>query len=127
MVSESVTLGGGANKSAPKPMMAQRSVMRREKSKDDKSPTDKEERDEDAPTNPDTPINLRSNFNALAIFAPSVKTDSNGKATVEVKVPDNLTRYRVMAVSVDTGKRFGGGESRFRLIPENASAAANQA
>ena len=59
----------------------------------------------------DTPINLRENFNALAVFAPSVKTDSNGKAVVPVKLPDNLTRYRVMAVSVDTGKRFGKGES----------------
>ncbi|HLM02622.1 MAG TPA: alpha-2-macroglobulin family protein, partial [Pyrinomonadaceae bacterium] len=59
-----------------------------------------------------TPINLRENFNALAIFAPSVRTDSNGKATVEVKLPDNLTRYRIMAVSVDgSGKRFGSGES----------------
>lgn len=56
-------------------------------------------------------INLRKNFDALAVFAPSVKTDSNGKATVPVKLPDNLTRYRVMAVSVDQGKRFGKGES----------------
>ena len=70
-----------------------------------------EEKSSNQPTNPDTPINLRSNFNALAIFAPSVKTDSNGKATVDVKLPDNLTRYRVMAVAVDSGKRFGGGES----------------
>ncbi len=56
-------------------------------------------------------IALRKNFDALAVFAPNVKTDSNGKAVVPVKLPDNLTRYRVMAVSVDTGKRFGKGES----------------
>ncbi|MBK8812566.1 MAG: hypothetical protein IPN69_17795 [Acidobacteria bacterium] len=67
------------------------------------------ERDEEA--SPDTPINLRTNFDALAVFAPRVKTDSNGKATVNVKLPDNLTRYRITAVSVDTGKRFGKGES----------------
>src|SRR3712207_7774178 len=30
---------------------------------------------------------------------------------VKVKVPDNLTRYRVMAVSVAGGKQFGSGES----------------
>ncbi len=60
---------------------------------------------------PDTPINLRENFNALAVFAPSVKTDSNGRATVDVKLPDNLTRYRITAVSVDQGKRFGKSES----------------
>ncbi|MBC7900380.1 MAG: hypothetical protein H7070_10045, partial [Saprospiraceae bacterium] len=56
-------------------------------------------------------INLRENFNALAVFSPSVRTDANGKATVDVKLPDNLTRYRITAVSVDTGKRFGKSES----------------
>ena len=57
------------------------------------------------------PIELRQNFNALAVFAPSVRTDSNGRATVDIKLPDNLTRYRITAVSVDTGKRFGKTES----------------
>ncbi|MGI8469169.1 MAG: DUF6049 family protein, partial [Pyrinomonadaceae bacterium] len=60
----------------------------------------------------DEKINLRTNFNALALFQPSVKTDSNGRATVDFKLPDNLTRYRIMAVSVDnSGKKFGEGES----------------
>lgn len=56
-------------------------------------------------------IRLRENFNALAVFAPAVPTDSQGRAQVEVKIPDNLTRYRVMAVSVAGGKQFGSGES----------------
>lgn len=56
-------------------------------------------------------IRLRENFNALAVFAPSVPTDARGRAEVKVKVPDNLTRYRVMAVSVAGGKQFGSGES----------------
>ncbi|HKO42962.1 MAG TPA: alpha-2-macroglobulin family protein [Pyrinomonadaceae bacterium] len=56
-------------------------------------------------------ISLRKNFDALAVFAPSVRTDANGRAQVEVKLPDNLTRYRVMAVAVDATKRFGTGES----------------
>jgi uncharacterized protein YfaS (alpha-2-macroglobulin family) len=60
---------------------------------------------------PETPINLRENFNALAVFAASVKTDSAGKVTIPVKLPDNLTRYRVTAVSVTNGNRFGKGES----------------
>lgn len=58
-----------------------------------------------------TQIRLRENFNALAVFAPAVKTDANGHATVRVKLPDNLTRYRVMAVAVAGGKYFGSGES----------------
>ncbi|MET0650425.1 MAG: DUF6049 family protein [Pyrinomonadaceae bacterium] len=56
-------------------------------------------------------IRMRENFNALAVFAPSVPTDARGRAEVKVKVPDNLTRYRVMAVSVAGGKQFGSGES----------------
>ena len=56
-------------------------------------------------------IKQRTNFDALALFLPSVKTDSNGKAVVDVKLPDNLTRYRIMAVSVDAAKRFGSTES----------------
>ncbi len=59
----------------------------------------------------DTPIELRQNFDALAVWSPSVRTDSNGRATVDVKLPDNLTRYRITAVSVDQGKRFGKTES----------------
>jgi len=57
------------------------------------------------------PIRLRENFNALAVFAPSVRTDANGRAQVQVKLPDNLTRYRVMAVAVAGGRQFGFGES----------------
>ncbi len=59
----------------------------------------------------ETPINLRQNFNALALWSPTVKTDSSGRAVVNIKLPDNLTRYRITAVSVDTGKRFGKSES----------------
>lgn len=37
---------------------------------------------------------MRSNFDALANFTPSVVTGANGKASISVKVPHNLTRYR---------------------------------
>jgi len=57
------------------------------------------------------PITTRQNFDALALWSPTVKTDSNGRATIDVKLPDNLTRYRITAVSVDKGKRFGKAES----------------
>ena len=36
----------------------------------------------------------------LALFAASVATDASGRAQVPVKLPDSLTRYRVMAVAV---------------------------
>ena len=89
------------------PMMARASKS--EMSVDGIAAEEKERRDE--PQQAETPINLRQNFNALALFSPTVKTDSNGCATIDIKLPDNLTRYRITAVTVDTGKRFGKSES----------------
>ena len=57
------------------------------------------------------PIALRSNFSPLAVFSPAVHTDAAGKATVALKLPDNLTRYRVVAIAVAGDKQFGKGES----------------
>ena len=58
------------------------------------------------------PIAIRSDFNPLAVFSPEVTTNARGEATVSVKLPDNLTRYRVMVVAVDeTGKKYGTAES----------------
>ncbi|TFH34267.1 MAG: hypothetical protein E4G99_09835, partial [Anaerolineales bacterium] len=58
------------------------------------------------------PIRIRSDFNPLATFAPEVRTDANGNAHVQVIVPDNLTRYRIMVVAVDTaGNQFGSAEA----------------
>ncbi|MGD2162545.1 MAG: alpha-2-macroglobulin family protein, partial [Anaerolineales bacterium] len=58
------------------------------------------------------PIRVRVDFNPLATFAPEVRTDSNGEASVRVSLPDNLTRYRIMVVAVDQGgSRFGSSEA----------------
>ena len=59
----------------------------------------------------DAAILERTNFDALAIFAPAVTTDANGNAIVEVALPDNLTRYRVMAIAASGDDQFGAGES----------------
>ncbi|RPJ83948.1 MAG: hypothetical protein EHM13_06155, partial [Acidobacteria bacterium] len=57
-------------------------------------------------------IDVRTNFNPLATFAPAVRTGPTGEARVRIELPDNLTRYRIMAVAVDEGgNRFGLGES----------------
>jgi uncharacterized protein YfaS (alpha-2-macroglobulin family) len=57
------------------------------------------------------PIAIRSNFNPLAAFAPAVKTDASGRATIDVKMPDNLTRYRIVAIATAGDKQYGKGES----------------
>ncbi len=57
------------------------------------------------------PITVRSQFDALALFEPSVTTDAQGRVTVPVTLPDTLTRYRVMVVAVSGDDSFGKGES----------------
>ncbi len=57
------------------------------------------------------PIAVRKNFDALALFLPDGKTDASGVLNVPVKMPDNLTRYRVVAVALSGPKHFGKGES----------------
>lgn len=61
--------------------------------------------------NSTTPIAIRKDFSALAYFNPALSTDESGKVSCQVKVPDSLTRYRVMAVAVSGAKLFGKGES----------------
>lgn len=55
-------------------------------------------------------VDLRAKFVPTAYWNPSVKTGGDGKASVSFKLPDNLTRFRLMAVA-NAGKRFGSGES----------------
>ena len=56
-------------------------------------------------------ISMRSNFSALALFAAKLPTDADGTAQVKLKLPDSLTRYRIMAVGVAGSRQFGSGES----------------
>lgn len=56
-------------------------------------------------------IALRTNFDALAAFVPVATTDKDGNATIKVKLPDSLTRYRIMAVAAAGAGEFGKGES----------------
>lgn len=56
-------------------------------------------------------IRVRTNFDPLAIFQAAVATDATGRVSVPVTLPDNLTRYRIMAVAVLGERQFGKGES----------------
>ncbi len=67
--------------------------------------------DDSAAKSADAPIQIRTDFNPLAEFVPVASSDSDGRATIPVTLPDNLTRYRVMVAAVAGGKQFGMGES----------------
>lgn len=60
-------------------------------------------------------LGFRSKFKTTAYFNPAVLTDSNGRATVKVELPDNLTTYRLMAVAVTEGDQGGSGESKLTV------------
>ena len=50
---------------------------------------------------------LRSRFQTTAFFLGSVVTGADGEGVARVKLPDNLTTFRVMAVAVTAGDRYG--------------------
>ena len=56
-------------------------------------------------------VTVRENLDPLALFEPDAVTDASGRVTIQFSLPDNLTRYRVMAVAVDDAHRFGTSES----------------
>lgn len=58
-----------------------------------------------------TPIRVRSNFTPLAAFVPNLSTDTQGRARTKITLPDNLTRYRIVALAASGEKLFGKGES----------------
>ncbi len=57
------------------------------------------------------PIRVRSDFNPLAVFAPAAMTGADGNVQVQVKLPDNLTRYRIMAVAANPTNQFGSADA----------------
>lgn len=54
---------------------------------------------------------LRSRFQSTAFFLGSVVTDGEGKAVARARLPDNLTTFRIMAMAVTAGDRYGSGQS----------------
>ncbi len=52
---------------------------------------------------------LRGTFLTTPLFLPAVVTDQAGQAKVSFKLPDNLTRFRIMAVAADAKESFGAG------------------
>jgi uncharacterized protein YfaS (alpha-2-macroglobulin family) len=54
---------------------------------------------------------LRELFASTAYFNGGLETAADGLLSVDVKLPDNLTRFRIMAIAADRGNRFGSGES----------------
>ncbi len=56
-------------------------------------------------------VTARKDFRATAVFSPLLKTDARGKVSITVKMPDSLTRFRIVALATHDGHFFGKAEN----------------
>ena len=59
-------------------------------------------------------VDLRTNFVFTPYFKAVVNTDKKGRAEVKFKLPDNLTKFRIMAVAL-TADEFGSAETSIQV------------
>jgi uncharacterized protein YfaS (alpha-2-macroglobulin family) len=56
-------------------------------------------------------VTARKDFRASAAFSPLLTTDRNGRVALTVKMPDSLTRFRIVALATARTRYFGKAES----------------
>jgi uncharacterized protein YfaS (alpha-2-macroglobulin family) len=56
-------------------------------------------------------VRARKDFRASAAFSPLLATDAHGRAALVVKMPDSLTRFRIVALAAADLRYFGKAES----------------
>ncbi|MGE0786716.1 MAG: alpha-2-macroglobulin [Sandaracinaceae bacterium] len=59
-----------------------------------------------------TRLDDRERFDPTPLWAPLLTTDESGRATATIPLPERPTEYRVMALAVDAGTRFGRASSQ---------------
>jgi len=75
------------------------------KGKDD----DETERKEELPTGGIIPpgMPLRANFNETAFFYPELRTDENGEIIISFKVPESLTKWKMLGFATTKDLKYG--------------------
>ncbi len=58
---------------------------------------------------------VRQDFRPLILWLPSLVTGPDGVATAKFTTPDNLTRFRVVALGQTTANQFGSGDTNFTV------------
>ncbi len=59
--------------------------------------------------------NVRSNFKGAAYWNPSLETDAAGHAHFSFRLPDNLTRWRILVIALRPGAAMGLGDGSVRV------------
>lgn len=65
-----------------------------------------------------TDVDVRTNFVDTATWTPHLMTDAQGKASITVKLPDNLTSWRATATAVTEDTSVGKGVSNLIVKKE---------
>ncbi len=60
-------------------------------------------------------IDMRSDFRLTPLWLPALRTDANGHAEAQFKLPGNLTTFRIMAVAHTKQSHFGEGNNDFKV------------
>ena len=60
-------------------------------------------------------VTIRKNFKPLAYYNPAIKVGPEGQALVSIKLPDNLTVFKVRAKAVSAADRFGFAKGSLRV------------
>ena len=60
-------------------------------------------------------IDMRSDFRLTPLWLPALRTDANGHAEAQFKLPSNLTTFRIMAVAHTKQSHFGEGNNDFKV------------
>lgn len=97
---------------APRPLSVQTSELRRALRL---APQPGEKGEEPGGGGGEESEGMRSRFATTAAWLPGVLTDASGRAEVGFRLPDNLTRFRIMAVAADAGERFGSADTSFTV------------
>ncbi|NKZ39446.1 hypothetical protein HF690_10855 [Oleiagrimonas citrea] len=59
--------------------------------------------------------NVRSQFKSAVYWNATLVTDASGNATFRFKLPDNLTRWRILVVAMRPGEAMGLGDASVRV------------
>lgn len=66
----------------------------------------------------DSAVSTRNIFKNTAYYNPNIITDSNWKASIKFNLPDNLTNFRIIAIS-NSKNNFFGAQEKFINVRKN--------
>jgi len=60
-------------------------------------------------------VTIRRNFNPVPFYQPSIMVPASGSLTVPIKLPDNLTNFKIRAIAVSGSDKFGFAKGRISV------------